>query len=460
MSVSPAPSGPHRHEPVNGSSNGSSRHAHPGGDAGAHPDRHDGEDGSWFTVVLRGYDRGEVDSRLAELDHRIHDEIRRADAAEQSLSAARAQIRRLQEQLENDSAARAGEDRRAEEAGFGRRVERVLQAAEQEAAELRGRAADEAAEIVERARREAEDRRSRTEEALLGRAATLDREFTSRSSTLDDRERDADRRERDLAERERTVSDRLSDVRTEAERILADARSDAEQTLSAARAEAAALLRDAEQGAGERRSAVVREVERLAALRDDVRDELTRVQRTLAEELDREPVSAALDDALFGPAPLSPPALLTSSLSSSFPGPSSVSSSSPASSAASSSDGDPIASVSELGSRSPIDPADPLSGSGTDHGTDHGTDDDTDDEDAPVTGSLLLGPGRRPAEEDADSTTVGRIPPISLTSIGVLPFGDLGTGRDQPRTRTDAAGGTTRTGRGATRGPGPGRRSR
>lgn len=431
MSVSPSLSGPHRHEPVDGSS----RHTHRGGDSGAHPDRHDGEDGSWFTVVLRGYDRGEVDTRLAELDHRIHDEIRRADAAEQSLSAARAQVRRLQEQLENDSAARAGEERRAEEAGFGRRVERVLQAAEQEAAELRERAADEAAEIVERARREAEDRRSRTEEALLGRAATLDREFSSRSSTLDDREHDADRRERDLAERERTVSDRLSGVHTEAERILADARSDAEQTLSAARAEAAALLRDAEQGAGERRSAVVRDVERLAALRDDVRDELTRVQRTLAEELDREPVSAALDDALFGPAPVSlPPVPL------------------PPSTPAPSSDEGSIASVSELGSRPSADAAESRSEAG-------GPAED-EDQDVPATGSLLLGPGHRPAEEDPDSTTVGRIPPISLTSIGVLPFGDLGTGRDQPRSRTDVAGGTTRTGRGATRGPGPGRRSR
>ncbi|MCM3847622.1 hypothetical protein ND486_15610 [Pseudonocardia sp. DR1-2] len=429
MSVSPSLSGPHRHEPVDGSS----RHTHRGGDSGAHPDRHDGEDGSWFTVVLRGYDRGEVDTRLAELDHRIHDEIRRADAAEQSLSAARAQVRRLQEQLENDSAARAGEERRAEEAGFGRRVERVLQAAEQEAAELRERAADEAAEIVERARREAEDRRSRTEEALLGRAATLDREFASRSSTLDDREHDADRRERDLAERERTVSDRLSGVHTEAERILADARSDAEQTLSTARAEAAALLRDAEQGAGERRSAVVRDVERLAALRDDVRDELARVQRTLTEELDREPVSAALDDALFGPAPVSLPPV---SLPPSPPAPSS--------------DKGSIASVSELGSRPSADATESRSEAGG----------PAEDEDVPATGSLLLGPGHRPAEEDPDGTTVGRIPPISLTSIGVLPFGDLGTGRDQPRTRTDVAGGTTRTGRGATRGPGPGRRSR
>ncbi|WP_226355687.1 hypothetical protein [Pseudonocardia sp. ICBG601] len=456
MSVSPSLSGPHRHEPVNGSS----RHAHRSGDSGAHPDRHEGEDGSWFTVVLRGYDRGEVDTRLAELDHRIHDEIRRADAAEQSLSAARAQVRRLQEQLENDSAARAGQERRAEEAGFGRRVERVLQAAEQEAAELRERAADEAAEIVERARREAEDRRSRTEEALLGRAATLDREFTSRSSTLDDREHDADRRERDLAERERTVSDRLSGVHTEAERILADARSDAEQTLSTARAEAAALLRDAEQGAGERRSAVVRDVERLAALRDDVRDELTRVQRTLAEELDREPVSAALDDALFGPAPVSLPPVSPSPISLppvslppvSRPPSTSTSSSLSSSSSAPASDEGSIASVSELGSRPSADAAGSRSEAG-------GPAED-EDADAPATGSLLLGPGHRPAEEDPDSTTVGRIPPISLTSIGVLPFGDLGTGRDQPRTRTDVAGGTTRTGRGATRGPGPGRRSR
>ncbi|MER7439120.1 hypothetical protein ABT341_30960, partial [Pseudonocardia alni] len=217
----------------------------------------------------------------------------------------------------------------------------------------------------------------------------------------------------------------------------------AEQTLSTARAEAAALLRDAEQGAGERRSAVVRDVERLAALRDDVRDELTRVQRTLAEELDREPVSAALDDALFGPAPVSLPPVSLPPVS---PPPVSL----PSSTSAPASDEGSIASVSELGSRPSADAA----------GSEAGDPADDEDEDAPATGSLLLGPGHRPAEEDPDSTTVGRIPPISLTSIGVLPFGDLGTGRDQPRTRTDVAGGTTRTGRGATRGPGPGRRSR
>ncbi|MEJ8279266.1 ATP synthase F0 subunit B [Pseudonocardia spirodelae] len=424
MSVSPSPSGPHRPEPVNGSS----RHSQQGG---ADHDRHDGGDGSWFTVVLRGYDRGEVDDRLAELDHRIHDEIRRAESAEYSLSAARAQIRQLQEQLESSS------QRGHDDAGFGRRVERVLQAAEEEAAELRERAADEARDVVDRAHRDAEDRRTRTEEALLGRAATLDREFTSRSTALDEREQEADRRERDLGERERTLAERLSGAREESERILAGARTDADEVLASARAEAATTLRDAERGAGDRREAVVRDVERLAALRDEVRDELTRVQRTLAAELDREPVSAALDDALFGPA----------AGVASLPEPGPRSGSFP-----------PV-----TGSLTALAPGGDTGGSGLRSATvDEDTADDTSDEDGDDTGTgaLLLGPGRRTVGEDPDSTTVGRIPPISLTSIGVLPFGDLGAGRDQARTRTDAAGGTTRTGRGPTRGPGPGRRSR
>lgn len=58
-------------------------------------------DGDWFAVVLRGYDRTQVDTRLTDLDRRIHEEIRRADAAESALSASRAHVRRLQEQLES-----------------------------------------------------------------------------------------------------------------------------------------------------------------------------------------------------------------------------------------------------------------------------------------------------------------------------------------------------------------------
>ena len=50
------------------------------------PDRGERAAGAWFAVVLRGYDRAQVDARLAELDRRIGDEIQRADAAEAALA--------------------------------------------------------------------------------------------------------------------------------------------------------------------------------------------------------------------------------------------------------------------------------------------------------------------------------------------------------------------------------------
>ncbi len=102
----------------------------------------EGVPGAWFAVVLRGYDRAQVDARLAELDRRIRDEIVRADTAEAALSTARTHVRSLQ-----DSAAPGLDER-----GFGQHVERVLAAAEREAAELREKASAEAAEIVEKAR--------------------------------------------------------------------------------------------------------------------------------------------------------------------------------------------------------------------------------------------------------------------------------------------------------------------
>ncbi|WP_139323802.1 MULTISPECIES: hypothetical protein [unclassified Pseudonocardia] len=464
MSAMPSSSGPERPDP----GHGSSRHSHRAAEPEAVGSDESG-DGSWFTVVLRGYDRSQVDTRLADLDHRIHEEIRRAESAERALAAARAQMRRLQEQVEAGAA--DASDRRAEEAGFGRRVERVLQAAEQEATELRERAAAEADEIVARARAEADDRRTRTEEALLGRAATLDREFTSRSTALDEREEAAASRERGLAERERTVDERFGSARSEAEKILATARSEADDVLSGARDEAASALRDAERDAGAARDGVTRDVERLASLRDQVRGELTRVREALSAELDREPVAAALDDALFGP--------------SATPGTGDDATGAPAGA---------VASVSELGSargaafvwssgtgadRTPptVTDEEPAAGDPADDAPGDGAADDADSPSASATGepadttgdtatgTLLLGPGRRPGgarrdDDDPDSTTVGQIPPISLTSIGVLPFGELGAGRDNARTRTDGANGASRPQRGPTRGPGPGRRSR
>ncbi|MEV1291870.1 hypothetical protein [Pseudonocardia sp. NPDC049635] len=465
MTALPSPSGSASGPQRPDSAHGSSRHSHRAADAPTGSD--DGEsggpaDGAWFAVVLRGYDRAQVEARLADLDRRIHDEIRRAEAAEQALSAARAQSRRLQQQVEAGT---------SEQAGFGMRVERVLEAAEREAAELRTRAADEAAALVARsreeaealvtrAREEAEDRRTRTEEALLGRAATLDREFTARRAALDEQERDAARRERELTEREQEIDERLDRAAEEAERLLSTARGDAEEILSAARDEAAETLRTAH----ERRAGIAGDVGRLAVLRDEVRDELSRIRGSLSAELDREPVAAVPDDGLFGavdPHREDATTLAPDDSDGTDGGDSGRGSGITALGGAGgasfvwSSGTGPDGLPPAIRTDRPIAEGSPeteASGSDTD---------DTDDTDDTATGTLLLGPGRRPGtEREGEGDTIGRVPPISLTSIGVLPFGELGAGRDNARTRTDGSPGGSRTYRGQTRGQGSGRRSR
>lgn len=222
----------------------------------------EGVPGAWFAVVLRGYDRAQVDARLAELDRRIRDEIVRADTAEAALATARDHARRLQDPVT------PGPDDR----GFGRRVERVLAAAEREAAELREKAATEAAEIVEKARAEADLARRQTEQALLGRAAKLDDEFAARSAALDAREQEVDRV--------------VGHARTEAEQIRGEARRAADDESAAAEQRAADLVVQAERTIEQQRADATRDVGRMAALRDEIRRELSRLQGLLHDELD------------------------------------------------------------------------------------------------------------------------------------------------------------------------------
>ncbi|MDN5917688.1 MAG: hypothetical protein L0I76_21760 [Pseudonocardia sp.] len=330
------------------------------------PDRGDRGSGAWFAVVLRGYDRAQVDARLAEQDRRISDEARRADAAEAALGAARSRMRRPQD---GANAAPVADER-----SFGLRVERVLQSAEREAADLRDKAAaeaaallgsarSEAATLLSTARSEAEQRRRQTEQALLGRAATLDAEFTSRAAALDARQREVD-------DRIATADREAERIREEAERAAADERAGAERR-------AADLMRHAEEAVREQRADASHDVDRLSVLRDEVRAELSRLRGVLGSELDREPVTPALDE-------------------------------------------------------------DPLGRSGHDTvGSDAGTAQDAEGED-PLTGKLRIAPAPDTADDDDDDpnerTTIGTIPPITVAPIGVLPFrdrpvGTVGNGR-------------------------------
>ncbi|MPZ64118.1 MAG: hypothetical protein GEU83_00855 [Pseudonocardiaceae bacterium] len=85
-----------------------------------------------FDIVLRGYDREQVDERLRFLG----DELA---TAEQALAAARERTAGLEEEL---ASARGELERRVPDpdVGFGNRVEKILRLAEEEAAEIRQRA--------------------------------------------------------------------------------------------------------------------------------------------------------------------------------------------------------------------------------------------------------------------------------------------------------------------------------
>lgn len=420
----------------------------PGGGAPGTPET---DDTAWFAVVLRGYDRSQVEARLAEMDRRIHEEIRRAEAAESSLTAARAHVRRLQEQLETRTPAPTST---TGDGDFGRRLARVLQAAEQEATELREKARADAEAIRAEARAEAEEHRNRTEEALLSRAAVLDREFAARGDQLD--------------ERERSATERLESARTEATDLCDRARAELERAraeVDRAQEESEQIRQDAERAVDDRRAEIARDVDRLASLRDEVHAELARVRDQLTDELDREPVAAVLDEDLFGPYGTdddrSPAGTVTGGPFGARPRP--LGDETAPEDEASAPDDEEGGFSGEL-VLDPDDDADDDPDDAADRAPD--TADEQDDDQAggdATTGTLLLGPGRRPERPtapDVDESTIGQIPPISLASIGVLPFGEITAGGDSARTRTDGTNGASRGHRGPTRGPGPGRRSR
>lgn len=151
-----------------------------------------------FRVVLRGYDPGQVDRRVDEL--------------ETAVDEARSQILHLQEradQLARERAA-AAQQESARPASFehlGERVGQILTLAEEEADSLR-----------ERARREVSEQRAQAEASVEAIRAEVDR----------------------------YAAQKRSDAETEAARILEDARRAADELRDAAERDAAARLQEAE----------------------------------------------------------------------------------------------------------------------------------------------------------------------------------------------------------------------
>lgn len=235
-----------------------------------------------FDLTRRGYDRRQVDDhvtnllvQLSEAERARRREEGRANRAESELAEVR---ERLRSQAGRPDAERPGDEGSWGEAGsahhgFGLRVEKLLRAAEQEAAETRDTATQEATTLLEQARSEAEAHRAEVETSLNARQNEIDKKIARNQVELDDRERQ--------------VTEQSVAAREKADRLLAEARERATQIEAEARAQAAQQLAETERAAEGRRAEADEELARLRGLRRGVRGDLARMLALLAEELER-----------------------------------------------------------------------------------------------------------------------------------------------------------------------------
>lgn len=109
-------------------------------------------DGSAFDIVLRGYDRRQVDERLRRIGADLAAAQQTARVAQERAATTEKEMARLRAQ----GPQAAQPPPRDQSPSFGERVERILRLAEEEADEVRERATEEAGGTVQEARAEAQ----------------------------------------------------------------------------------------------------------------------------------------------------------------------------------------------------------------------------------------------------------------------------------------------------------------
>lgn len=255
-------------------------------------------DSNVFDLTRRGYDRRQVDDhvqsllvQLAETEQARQREEGRANRAEAEVAHAH---ERLRAQIAAGDTQRlaivapAGRDVEPaaeaswSHAGFGMRLEKLLRAAEQEAARTRQSATREAHALLEQARGDAEVHRHEVEQALIARTTEIDQKAARRKVELD--------------ERERHIGEQSAAAQQESEQVVADAQRRAEELSARAREEAEDLLARAEEEIAERETASAAELGRLERMQHGVRGDLGRLMQSLAAEFDRR----AVDDEARG----------------------------------------------------------------------------------------------------------------------------------------------------------------
>jgi cell division septum initiation protein DivIVA len=196
-------------------------------------DRKDRSDAA-FDIVLRGYDKRQVDERL----HLLGSEL---TAVENALLAASQQAANLADSNLADS-------------NFGARVEKILKLAQDEAREVRTQADAVAAALVEQARAEADQIRAAVaaEVVQIRKAVAAEADKAFQAAAVD--------------------ADKVTKAaRVEADHLVVQARAEAERLV--------AVATDTAHQQGHSSSA--HELHQLARLRDEINADLYRVKETL-----------------------------------------------------------------------------------------------------------------------------------------------------------------------------------
>jgi hypothetical protein len=244
-----------------------------------------------FAAARNGYDRAQVDRRVAELTRQLAlSEEQRAEAAHR-LAAERHRGELVEQELREARTAPAPPLPPEPDPAYGQQAERLLWMAEAEVREARTAAADNAAALLQRARAEADGHRREVERSLALRASALEAESARRTSAF--------------ASREQETAAELDAARAEARQLRASARREvdamhreAEESIRAARAEA---VREIELTALRRRDELAAEVHRLEELRREAREELARLHRRITDELGAERPTAPVRPAASRP---------------------------------------------------------------------------------------------------------------------------------------------------------------
>jgi cell division septum initiation protein DivIVA len=201
-----------------------------------------------FDLVLRGYDKRQVDERLRFLGAELA-------AAEDALWISQARAATLEVEM-NQVRSESG----SADSSFGARVEKILLLAEEEASAVRGEAGAEAAALLGAARAEADEQRRQVAQELAARQAEAEKIRTEAAQQADQ-----------LCQAAAHEADEMRKV----------ARGQAAQLVEQARAEADRLLASANESAQQRERASAQELHRLSRVRDQINAELYRAKNLL-----------------------------------------------------------------------------------------------------------------------------------------------------------------------------------